>query len=90
MNSLTKLPFVLQGDITDADQQVIFLIPGGVPLSGYSTISMQSQDMGNLNRTSLELYDNITTLSYNQNLMKQAIDELQLTNLPGKDFCSYV
>ena len=79
--TLSEMPFVLEGDITDPSTQTpLYLIQNGDALTGMSTASDVESDTGSLNVTSVQLYHDIVELQNNQTVLVDAIEASTTTN----------
>jgi len=79
--TLSEMPFVLEGDITDPTTQTpLYLIQNGDELTGLSTASDIESDSGSLNITSVQLYKDIVELQNNQTVLLDAIADSTTTN----------
>jgi len=79
--TLSEMPFVLEGDITDTDTQTpLYLIQNGDSLTGMSTASDVESDSGSLNITSVQLYKDLVELQNNQTILIDAIEASTTTN----------
>ena len=79
--TLSEMPFVLEGDITNTDIQTpLYLIQNGDELTGMSTASDVESDTGSLNITSVQLYKDLVELQNNQTILVDAIEASTTTN----------